>query len=519
MKFHGILFIEDKRPSEEMPYFFKDLNLDQIVEHITIGKTEYNLKPFFYTPLTNREEILYRQEVVQDLKKKGFIEEIENFSRKMRTMRRYLKEKKRAHHSLQKERWHLDAVDTYLDAVLTLEKTFSSFHPKSRGLSDFYKYLKGYIDSEKFKTLSEETKKLKELLLSVKYTILIKGNKVRVQKYKGEKDYAVEIEETFGRFRKGKVKNYALSFHDDVRMNHIEEKILELVAKLYDDIFSTLYAYCEKNEEFLDSVIGDFDREIQFYVAYLVYTDYLRREGLSFSLPEITDSREEIFVYGGFDMALAYKLKMEKKGHVVCNDFSLKNGERIMVVTGPNQGGKTTFARMVGQIYYFSLLGLPVPGIRARLFLIDNIFTHFERKEEIKDLRGKLEDDLVRINAILKKATEKSLIIMNEIFSSTTMEDALSLGSMVLRKILSLDASGILVTFLDELSSLEKGIVSMVAMVDPDEPTVRTYKIMRKKADGLSYALSLAAKYKLTYNDIKKRLKNECISHASDERF
>ncbi len=58
MKFHGILFIEDKKPSEEMPYFFKDLNLDQIVEHITIGKTEYNLKPFFYTPLTNREEIL-----------------------------------------------------------------------------------------------------------------------------------------------------------------------------------------------------------------------------------------------------------------------------------------------------------------------------------------------------------------------------------------------------------------------------------------------------------------------------
>ena len=244
---------------------------------------------------------------------------------------------------------------------------------------------------------------------------------------------------------------------------------------------------------------------MQFYLGYLEQIRVLEARGLSFCLPRVRQGFKEVHAEAGFDLALAFKLS-ESDQTAVANDFWLEGPERVLVVTGPNQGGKTTFARMFGQLHYLASLGLPVPGTDAQLLLADGVFTTFEREEDIRNLRGKLEDELVRIRAILDAASGDSVLVMNETFGSTTLSDARRVGGEIVRRIVALDVLCVFVTFVDELASVSDATVSMMSTVVPDDPATRTYKVVRKPADGLAYAMALAERHRLTYELIAERI-------------
>jgi DNA mismatch repair protein MutS len=251
---------------------------------------------------------------------------------------------------------------------------------------------------------------------------VIKDDTISVRHQQGEQDYSAAVEETFSKFGPETISHRAVKFAIGGGLNHIQAEILDRIAMLYPNAFRELEEFAKSHQKYLDATVAGFDREVHFYIAYLSHIEKVRGAGLSFCLPQISVTTKEIVGRDTFDIALAERL-VEQGRSVITNDLFLRGRERIFVVSGPNQGGKTTFARMFGQLHNLASLGCPVPGKEARLFLCDRLFAHFERKEDIASLRGKLQDDLVRIRQSLDDATLNSIVVMNEIFSSTTLQD------------------------------------------------------------------------------------------------
>ena len=506
--FASILFCDDG-PSElaaplESQGVFVDLHLDDIVATVTAGRAQYSLEPFFRARVDDLATIEYRHEVFRDLEDPEILQVIRAFAKGMQEVREHLLRAGKARYRYEQERWILDAAGAYCEAAAGLRGALSAAAPPSSGLRGLCGYLDEYLGSSALIELASDRERLREDLDGVRYRLWFQADRVAVSRYDSEPDYGAENLAAFEKFRQANGKAYAFELSTWPQMDHVEAAVLDRVALLYPAVFAALDDFAIRHREFLDPVLGRFDREIQFYVAYVELMERVSPRGLRFAYPTVTADRGTVEARDAFDLALATKLASEQA--IIVNDVSLNDSERMLVVSGPNQGGKTTFARMFGQLHHLAALGVPVPGTEARLPLVDGIFTHFERQERVEDLSGKLENDLCRIRDILDVATAHSLLVMNESFSSTTLHDQLFINTEVVRAILDRGCLSIAVTFLDELSTLDPSIVSMVSTVDPEEPARRTFRIVRRAADGLAYAMAIAEKHGLTYERLRTRL-------------
>lgn len=508
MMFHSILYntLQNKRKDESgsMPDFFIDLNLDQILKEILSEKDEYQLESFYYNSLNDISTVNYRLEVMKEVEEKNVLSSMCSFSHSMKKVREYVGFSQDVHNKHQREKWHLDSVRLYCKSVMDLNVFLNSQDLKSKGLLSFTQWLDAYTSSRDFHNLHASSLALSEEFASINYNVQIERDRIVVNTNKSENDYCTSLIKMFEQINES-IFDYKISFFTGLEMCKLETDILEVVQKLNMETFNKLEAFYTEYTNFPDPVLINFDREIQFYISYIEFIGKLKRKGFNFAYPNIS-SAKGFGIVAGYDLALAFKLSGSSP-EIIANDFYLGNDERISILTGPNQGGKTTFARAFGQILYLTSIGCPVPCQKANIFLFDRIFTHFSIEENLSSDAGRLKEELVRLKQVVEEATSNSIIIINELFATTTSFDAYTMGKKVLDHFIALDGFCMYVTHIYELTRISKKTVSFVATVDADKKEARTYKILRKPADGQAYANTIVEKYCLNYRQVKERVK------------
>ena len=502
---NSILFPQPVQLRTEQPECFRDLNLDQLLDPVVKNEKNMDLAPCFYTPLPARAQAVFRQEIQKDLLRQDNLKILDQFSREICRLADCEKQTNQDLNSADPWRCHfllyghiLNDGEAYVRCISDLCRKLPDMGFCSEGLRQTADMLEKLQKSDFFRALTGAQTSLRQKFNGIQYTMQIRYGTVRVKRYEGEENLSEKIAALFRKFQSDPQQDYRKELKEEPYADHVEASLLQCVSKLYPREFEALSAYVKRFCRYMDGDVLTFCREIRFYIDWLLLIEPMKDCGLTFCFPEFQSGCS--FGTDLFDLMLAKRIGR----NVVKNDFSLEPGERMLVITGPNQGGKTTFARTLGQIHFLASLGLCIPGSSAGLRLTDRVLTHFGNSQLGRS--GRLKDDLQRLHDILSAATEKSFLVINEIFASTPAQDGLKLGENMIERIAALGCNGVLVTFLSELASCSPETVSMVSTTDPENPERRTFRIVRNPPAGITCAMTLARKHGLSYEQIMRRL-------------
>jgi hypothetical protein len=182
--------------------------------------------------------------------------------------------------------------------------------------------------------------------------------------------------------------------------------------------------------------------ELGFYVGCLNLADRLAAKGVPMAMPEPGPASPVTFACTDLRDAC---LELQSPDPVVGNDVQA-DAKPLVIVTGANSGGKSTFLRSVGVAQLMMQCGLFVTARSYRSGVTRGIFTHFIREEDASMTSGRLDDELRRMSVIAGRIEPHSLMLFNESFAGTNEREGSEIGRQVVRALLDADVRIFFVT-------------------------------------------------------------------------
>ncbi|PWH15948.1 MAG: DNA mismatch repair protein MutS [Anaerolineae bacterium] len=182
-----------------------------------------------------------------------------------------------------------------------------------------------------------------------------------------------------------------------------------------------------QSADHIDNFLNALRQELAFYICALNLAEALTAIGMPFCFPEMVSAEQRKHTCTGlYDAALALTVKQ----NVVGNSLNADKKD-LVLITGANQGGKSTFLRSIGQAQLMAQSGLFTAAEQFSANVVSGIFTHYRREEDATMKSGKLDEELGRMSEIASHVRPHALILFNESFAATNERE----GSEIARQI------------------------------------------------------------------------------------
>jgi DNA mismatch repair ATPase MutS len=409
------------------PELTQDLELNRLFNAMALGdRFLFEVaKKSILSSLTDLDTIVYRQNILKDcLKNSSIVRDI--YSIAIESI-----ESKKKHYYFFSGKYPSSILSTAVGMLQTLMnflkklKNIADEHSnkfESDGFTKFFAMLQKELSEEYFASIKDHLRELKfrnGVLVSAELGKGNQGTNYVLRKPNPQKRSWLErifVKEPVYIFRIAERDINGLRALSDLRGRGIN-LVANALAQSADHILS---------------FFNMLKTEMAFYVGCLNLHDYLAQKGepTCFPLPVAAGERQERF-NGLYDVSLTLSLDQRVVGNTI--DAEAKD---LVIITGANQGGKSTFLRSLGLAQLMMQCGMFAPAESFCANICDGLFTHYKREEDVTMSSGKLDEELSRMSAIVDNVRANSLLLFNESFAATNEREGSEIASQIISALL-----------------------------------------------------------------------------------
>ena len=310
--------------------------------------------------------------------------------------------------------------------------------------------------------------------------------------------------------------------NEDGYLNEADKALFEALEKLTSSYMRRLKSALRAYDRLSFQKISMLSDQLDIFDGMTAIAASCEARGIKMCRPQFSDTPRTARLTDLFDPCFYFKAAAadsEAKGDdlVVTNSLEMDDSGRFFILTGANNGGKTTFLRGAGLCFLMAQTGFYVPAAACVIAPCDFIFTHFPKEEETGINASRFTTEIKDLKVISDLVSENSLLLMNESIQSTTPKECAEIAGEITRIFCIIGVRGIYATHITELALMCDDItadpdcrsvpVSIVATVD-EESGKRLYKIKRGQPLKQSYAMDIFNSFGINSENIRKRVHN-----------